>query len=126
MALLQAPIEANFNLFDDLGKQVMRSIQKLFQNNLNIRVIAIIFDRYDNPKSIKHIERQRRGNELRPIYVFNGGHTVPNYRKFLNNSGNKAALALFLPENIISTAHQCLQKKANISSLLEDLEMDML
>ena len=112
MALLQALNEANFNLFDDLGKQVMRSIQKLFQNNLNIRVIAIIFDRYDNPKSIKHIERQRRGNEFKPTYLFNGGHTVPNYRKFLNNSGNKAALALFLSEYMMSTAPSMLAEES--------------
>ena len=45
MALLQALNEANFNLFDDLGKQVMRSIQKLFQNNLNIRVITVCLSR---------------------------------------------------------------------------------
>ena len=102
MALLQSLRETSFTSFDDLGNQVLQNVKSLFGNGLGISCISIIFDRYDNAQSIKQSERLRRWAEIGPSYVIKGSRTVPNYRKFLLNVENKAALAAFVSEYIVS------------------------
>lgn len=58
--------------------------------------------------SIKHLERLRRGEEQRASHIITENRQVPNYRKFMKNSGNKAALAKFVSEYLISTRHDLL------------------
>jgi hypothetical protein len=102
MALLQCLKESQFTTFDELGSQVMQYIASLLKGDLGVVAVTIVFDRYDNQLSIKHIERQRRGSETGSTYVINGSRTVPNYRTFMNNSANKAALAAFTSDYIVS------------------------
>ena len=79
---------------------------------IHISCISIIFDRYDNAQSIKQSERLRRGAELGPSYVIKGSRTVPNYHKFLLNAENKAALAAFVSEYIVSMGHSILDDQS--------------
>ena len=59
--------------------------------------IASVFDSYDYENSIKLMERERHtSGEAGPKYAIQGECQVPNYRKFLRNSTNKAVLAEFL------------------------------
>ena len=76
---------------------------------LTISAIVLVFDRYDNLLSIKHMERQHRGDEQRASHVIAENHQVPNYRKFMKNSGNKAALAKFVSDYLIASKHYLLK-----------------
>ena len=60
-----------------------------------------MFDRYDKEKSIKQVERERRGaNQINPSHQVSGPHEVPNYRLFLKGTANKAVLAAFVSETL--------------------------
>lgn len=111
MAFLQGLKEGQFSTFDDIGFLVLQYLKTLFYGKNCIGAIAIVFDRYDNCLSIKHMERQRRGsNAFRKTYVINGSITVPNYRYFIKNSANKASLATFLTDYIIHNAADILRR----------------
>lgn len=70
----------------------------------------MVFDRYENPQSIKVLERQRRGaTDGRPTHVITGNTNVPNYRKYLTSSGNKTALCIFVSNYIITAGPQRIQ-----------------
>ncbi len=101
MALLQNLKDTQFTTFDDLGHCVLRRLKVILDGSLSVGAIAIAFDRYDIPNSIKQLERQRRGEESGATFDIKGGRTVPNYRKFLKNSANKASLAVFVSEFIL-------------------------
>lgn len=96
IALLQALDETRFETFDDLALSVLRKTQTLLNGNMGVISVTLIFDIY-YCASIKQMERQRRvGDETTPNYVINGSRKVPNYRKFMKNTTNKAALVEFL------------------------------
>lgn len=67
-----------------------------FDDNLGLKVIAVVFDRYDNLQSIKQLERQCRGDEKGPSYTITSSRAVPNFKQFMRKSSNKAALCTFI------------------------------
>ena len=114
MALLQGLREAYFSTFDELARHVMHHIITLLNNRNGVEVIVMVFDRYDNGQSIKQIERRRRGDKNKASYIINGNNTVPNYRKFMANSGNKASLASFISEYFVKWCPNMLQSNQSI------------
>ena len=111
MAMLQALHESSFQSFDDLGKIILQRIKKLFNGDLGINMVVVVFDRYDQPHSIKNQERLRRGTTgTGPAvsHVITGSRTVPNYRSFLNSAGNKASLAAFVCDFLLAKSPRTL------------------
>ena len=110
MAMLQSLNDSLFNTFDDLGKLILKRLKHIFHNiDQNICVITVVFDRYDNEMSIKNMERQRRGGSGSVAYQVSGKRNVPNYRLFLKSEANKAALAEFVSEYLVSNSAEMLQ-----------------
>ena len=95
MAMLHHQHEASFTTFEDLGILLLQKVIRLFIEFQGTMNVTIVFDRYDVADSIKLEERNRRGSES-TTYAVLAKRSVPNYRRFLRNSSNKAALALFL------------------------------
>jgi len=56
---------------------------------------------YDNPSSIKSAESERRGSQYEQAYQISCNRQVPNYRKFLKGSRNKASVAEYISNYII-------------------------
>lgn len=110
MALLQSQKETLFSTFDDLGMLLKRYLKRLFASDLAIVAIVFVFDRYDNPNSVKQMERERRGDEQRASHIIKGNRQVPNYRKFMRTSANKTALATFLSEYLIAVKDDLLEE----------------
>ena len=111
MALLQCQNEASFNSFEDLGNLILHHIRYHLVGHLGIDLVVLVFDRYDVPHSIKQFERAHRGTTTHgsaASYVITGNRSVPNYRKFLSNSANKAALANFISMHIMKNAKDTL------------------
>ncbi len=104
MALLQSLNDSAFQTFNDLGECVWKKITTLMGKEFNSCVV-IVFDRYDHQHSVKDLERQRRGtiHTSRRTHIITGQTSVPNYRKYLRISGNKAALCSFVSTYIAST-----------------------
>ncbi|KAJ4936043.1 hypothetical protein JOQ06_017567 [Pogonophryne albipinna] len=104
MALLQSLPDSGFQTFNDLGECVWKKITTLMEKENN-NCVALVFDRYDHPHSIKDLERQRRGTiqASRSTHVITAKAKVPNYRKYLKVSGNKAALCSFVSNYIANT-----------------------
>ena len=105
MALLQSLNESGFQTFTDLAERILKRIVSLLSGPENISCVAMVFDRYDHPNSIKQQERERRGavGDARPTHIISGHTKVPNYRRFLTSSGNKAMLSAFVCNYITST-----------------------
>lgn len=97
MAYLQSIKDSQFKTFNDLGNVVLQKTKRVLAT-MNTSCVALVFDRYDNSLSIKQAERSRRGSSVhdRASYDISGTRNVPNYRSFLRNNSNKAALARFL------------------------------
>ena len=111
MALLQGLHEAQFNTFDDIGRLILQRIRILFEGQMRIDEVVIVFDRYDVTQSIKHLERLRRGLNGSPAsHVITGNRIVPNYRTFLKSSGNKTSLATFVCEYLMASGPEILDK----------------
>ena len=72
MSLLQSLRETSFTSFNDLAHQVLQLVKSLLMNDLAISYITLVFDRYDNPQSIKQSEHLWRGTETDPSYVIKG------------------------------------------------------
>ena len=102
MAVVQSLNENHFRTFDDLAEVVQKRIVRLLRNpSLGLSSVTIVFDRYDNAFSIKSAERERRGSNSEQAYPITGNRQVPNYRKFLRASCNKANLAEYICNYII-------------------------
>ena len=73
-----------------------------------ISCVVLVFDRYDHQHSVKDFERQRRGTiqTSRRTHIITGQERVPNYRKYLKISGNKAALCCIVSNYITSLAKE--------------------
>lgn len=83
--------------------------------NKNVNCVTIVYDRYDNPQSIKCLERERRGNvKDRKTHHITSAGNVPNYRQYLQSCGNKEALCLFVSNYIISAASARLKDQDSI------------
>ena len=115
MALLQTLNEKSFSTFDDLGRQIIQKIQEILQSSLGVKAIAIVFDRYDDPNSVKQSERIRRGDDFQTTHVIKGSQKVPNYRKFMKSSGNKASLAAFVCHFVESECSQVLADDQSVT-----------
>lgn len=102
MSMLQGLKETSFNTFDDLGNVVTKKLQHLFEGRLSVQAVVVVFDRYDNPHSIKIHERERRGDDQRASHIISGNRVVPNYRRFMRSSANKSALASFVSTYLLS------------------------
>ena len=114
MALLQSLNESCFTTFDDLGCQVLQHIMTLCHGSLGVMAVAIVFDRYDIPHSIKQMERQRCGDVSGATYLIKGSRTVPNIWKFMRISANKAVLADFVSNYIILSSPEHLKDDQQI------------
>ena len=102
MAFLQSLNENQFRTFNDLAEVVQNGIVRLLRNpSLNLSSVTIVFDRYDNPSSIKSAERERRGSHSEQAYQISGNRQVPNYRRFLKGSRNKASIAEYISNYVI-------------------------
>lgn len=108
MALLQSLNDTLFTTFDDIGYQVLKHMKVILNGNLSIQAIALGFDRYDNQHSIKQMERIRRGDEIGATYIIKGSRSAPSYRRFMRNSSNKAALAAFICNFLVSKSPELL------------------
>ncbi|XP_056138321.1 uncharacterized protein tdrd12 [Lampris incognitus] len=71
MALLQSLPDSAFLTFSDLAECILKKILSLLKKQ-EIKFVVIVFDRYDNPQSIKILERQRRGATDGPTHVITG------------------------------------------------------
>jgi len=59
MAFLQSLNKNHFQTFNDLAEVVQNGIVRLLRNpSLNLSSVTIVFNRYDNPSSIKSAERE--------------------------------------------------------------------
>ena len=105
MALIQSLNESGFQTFNDLAERVLKRIFSFLSGEGKICCVAMVFDRYDHPNSIKQQERQRRGavGDAGPTHVISGHTKVPNYRRYLSRSGNKALLSAFVSNYITRT-----------------------
>ena len=113
MTLLQPFNESLVSTFKDIGLLIKYHLKQLMTGKLPIGAIVLVFDSYDNALSIKNTERQQSGEEQRARYAISENSQVLNYRKFIKNSGYKAALAKFVLDYLIASKH----------NLLEDLMM---
>ena len=114
MVMLQSLNDSLFQSFNDLGECVLRKILSLL-NPKNVNCVTIVFDRYDNPQSIKCLERERQGNVTdRTTHHITGTGNVPNYRQYLQSCGNKAALCLFVSDYVIGAAQTRLKDDDSI------------
>ena len=77
MALLQGLNESLFSTFRDIGLLIKRRLVNLMTGELAISAIVLLFDRYDNLLSIKHMERQHSGDEQRASHVITENRQVP-------------------------------------------------
>ncbi|KAG7489269.1 hypothetical protein JOB18_008240 [Solea senegalensis] len=107
MALLQSLPDSAFLTFSGLAECILKKILSLLKKQ-EIKCVIIIFDRYDNPQSIKILERQRRGASDGPTHVITGNANTTNYRRHLRSSG-KTALRIFVTSYIISAGPQRIQ-----------------
>ncbi|KAL7380780.1 hypothetical protein ABVT39_023998 [Epinephelus coioides] len=115
MAMLQSLHDSAFETFSDLAECVLKKILSLLNGKQEIKCVVMVFDRYDNPQSIKDMERQRRGaTDGRPTHVITGNTKVPNYRNYLRSSGNKTALCIFVSNYIVTAAPQRLHSGDSI------------
>ena len=90
MAMLQSLHDSAFQTFSDLAECILKKILYLLKRGQEMKCVVMVFDRYDNPLSIKGLERKRRGaTDGRPTHAITGNTNVPNYRKYLQSSGNK-------------------------------------
>lgn len=107
MAMLQSLHDSAFETFSDLAECILKKILSLLNRTQEIKCTVMVFDRYDNPQSIKDMERQGRvATDGRPTHVITGNTKVPNYRNCLRSSGNKTALCIFVSNYIITAASQ--------------------
>ena len=60
------------------------------------------------------MERQRCGDERKASHEIKGNHAVPKYKNFMKNSGNKAALAAFISDQIMLSGHELLDDDQHI------------
>jgi hypothetical protein len=103
MALIQTLHDSAFQTFNDLAECVWKKITMLMGKE-GISCVVVVFDRYDHQHSVKDLERQRRGTiQTTRTHIITGQASVPNYRKYLKISGNKAALCSFVSNYITST-----------------------
>ena len=58
MAMLQSLHDSAFETFSDLAECVLKKILSLLNRKQEIKCMFMVCDRYDNPQSIKDMERQ--------------------------------------------------------------------
>ena len=115
MAMLQSLHDSAFQTFSDLAECILKKILYLLKRGQEMKCVVMVFDRYDNPLSIKGLERKRRGaTDGRPTHAITGNTNVPNYRKYLQSSGNKTALCMFVSNYIITAGPQRLHSDDSI------------
>lgn len=116
MAMVQSLNENHFRTFDELAEVVQKRIVRLLRNPaLELSSVTVVFDRYDNVSSIKAAERERRNTSSEvPVYQIQGNRKVPNYRKFLQGSSNKASLAEHISDYVVEHAAELIPNGKSI------------
>ena len=116
MAMPQGLNEALFKTFGDLVGEVLKKILRLlYDDNMGIGCVSVVFDRYDKTDSIKSVERERRdAGENTPGHQLTSSRDVPNYWLFLKGSANKVLLSKYACESITDKASGLLQQNKSI------------
>ena len=93
---LQPRVGATFNT---LASGYADGVMKVFAH---ADTVVDVFDRYDNPQSVKALERARRESNVdcKKVYQVIGGRFVPPWTKFLGNSTNKMSFNEFIAEKL--------------------------
>jgi len=110
MAMIQGLNDNHFKTFDDVGKLVLKRLIRILNNrDMDVDVVTIVFDRYDQELSIKSSERERRGtSDAGSTILIQGNRNVPNYRCFLKSAANKAGLAAFISDYVCTNGSELL------------------
>jgi hypothetical protein len=116
MAMIQSLNENHFKTFNDVGNLVLKRCIRILNNrDMDVAVVTVVFDRYDQELSIKSSERDRRGTTDGGIAILiQGNRDVPNYRCFLKSAVNKASLAAFISDYVCSNGGELLPARRSI------------
>ena len=99
MALIQSWRTAGCTAFGELAQKLFEAITTTFRQE-NCPRVDVVFDRYDNPYSIKGGERENRGvSSVLQIHINSGKTPIPKqWAKFMSNPVNKTSMVRFLCE----------------------------
>lgn len=97
----------NYDNFNGLGEAYLKTLALHLQE---AQVVVDVFDRYDDPDSVKAMERELRAGNLAygKVYTVNASSRVPPWRKFLAVNQNKKSLNLFLSNYVVENAFRYL------------------
>ena len=111
MAMVQMVKPGGAKTFGELAEKYYDIISAPLGDNGCNRV-DVVFDRYDNPSSIKAGERRRRGSSTAFEIKISGPSTplLKQWDKYIANPFNKANLCAFLCEKWSSKAAQKLAR----------------
>lgn len=111
MAELQMLRGNDYRTFGDLAAAYLEKMVVSFQK---AHTVVEVFDRYDNPDSVKAEERARRQTgQATGTYHINDSRPVPPWHRFMMSADNKAALTVFLCEYICKHVPQHRQMSNN-------------
>lgn len=82
-----------------------------------------MFDRYDNPLSVKTRERTSRANGEMKSFDVGDGRAVPKWKNFLSVSENKASLCEYITGYVIANAPEKLG--VNCKIILSGVSVDV-
>ena len=110
MALLQSMKSAGCTTFGDLAQKLFRVITAIFNQEQFSRA-DVVFDRYDNPCSIKGEEREQRGlSSALKIQINSGKTPIPKqWGKYISNPRYKTSLVRYLCETWCDMAKRDLE-----------------
>ena len=99
IALLQSWRTAGCTTFGELAQKLFEAITTTLRQE-NCSRVDVVFDRYDNPYSIKGGERENRGvSSALQIHINSGKTPIPKqWAKFMSNPVNKTLMVRFLCE----------------------------
>ena len=99
MALLQSWRTAGCTTFGELAQKLFEAITTTLRQE-NCSRVDVVFDRYDNPYSIKGGERENRGvSSALQIHINSCKTPIPKqWAKFMSNPVNKTSMVRFLCE----------------------------
>jgi hypothetical protein len=99
MAILHTVQHGGKETFGDLADVLLDVVLRPFQLDKSCARIDIVFDRYDNPLSIKEMERSRRqsADSSISIHIKNEFTRIPlQWLRFITSSANKMQIIQFL------------------------------
>lgn len=94
MALIQKMKPTSYQTFGDYGQKLLKKVKS---NLEQYDRVDLVFDRYDGEKSIKNIERFKRGaTSFGEVIIHSENTPIPNWRRFVSCEKNKTRLCNFL------------------------------